>query len=203
MYGDAHGHGIWREGMMLGFHPYDLLFPFFSSWKRLVKTVPLDLECAEYPVVFSWTKWMLKWKRSKTFLNKNCHHSSFQGGGDGGDGFFLACEGWQGKVWWVIPCLRFLKKKVEINLREPIPLCGPGSVHSGSASWEDNGRSLSDESCVSLFPWLVPTLCLDSIVSPLRLRWVKGVLLYNDDLPPALAVTRGWNGHRKTVSTDS
>ena len=33
----------------------------------------------------------------------------------------------------------------------------------------------------------VPTLCLDSgIVSPLRLRWVKGVSIFTCNLPPAL-----------------
>ena len=41
-------------------------------------------------------------------------------------------------------------------------------------------------SCVSSFPWHVSTLCLDSIVSPLRLRWVNGVCLFRYNPPPAL-----------------
>ena len=32
----------------------------------------------------------------------------------------------------------------------------------------------------------VPTLCLDSIVGPVRLRWVKGVCLFSWNLPSAL-----------------
>ena len=34
--------------------------------------------------------------------------------------------------------------------------------------------------------WTVSTLCLESIVSPLRLRWVKGVCMFRCNLPPAL-----------------
>ena len=67
---------------------------------------------------------------------------------------------------------------------------------------------------VSSFSGKVPTLCLDSgIVSPLRLRWIKGGVL-RCNLPPSFrqndrgllrdnAVTRGWNGHRIRVSTQS
>ena len=47
----------------------------------------------------------------------------------------------------------------------------PGSVHSGSASWEDCGWIFSDELCVNLIQNRFPcTLCLESsIVSPLQL----------------------------------
>ena len=75
---------------------------------------------------------------------------------------------------------------MEISSRTLIPLFRPGSVHSGSASLDDCGRVFSDELRVGLFPRLVPTLCLDSIVSPLRLRWVKGVCVIRCNLPPAL-----------------
>ena len=63
--------------------------------------------------------------------------------------------------------------------------------------------------------WSVPTLCLDSgIVSPLRLRRVKGECVFKFNLLPALlaewpgslyatAVTRGWNRHWIRVSTQS
>ena len=45
--------------------------------------------------------------------------------------------------------------------------------------------------CVYICVWarlrIVPTLCQDSsIVSPLRLLWVKGVRVFRFDLPPAL-----------------
>ena len=52
------------------------------------------------------------------------------------------------------------------------------------------------ETALAEFPWRVacklvscyiPTLCLDSgIVSPLRLRWVKGVYVFRCNLPSAL-----------------
>ena len=82
-------------------------------------------------------------------------------------------------------------------LAHKIPFFRPGSVHSGSASWDDWRVACE------LVSWEVPTLCLDSgIVSSLRLRWVKGVCGFRCNLPPALiqndrgllratAVTRG------------
>ena len=39
-------------------------------------------------------------------------------------------------------------------------LLGPGSVHSGSVSWDDCGQALPDKLQVSSFPWWVHTLCL-------------------------------------------
>ena len=38
-------------------------------------------------------------------------------------------------------------------------------------AWDDCGRVFPDEMRVSSFPWQVPTLCLDSIVSPHRNRY--------------------------------
>ena len=39
-------------------------------------------------------------------------------------------------------------------------------------------------SCVwAHFPWQVPTLCLDSIISPLPLCWVKDVCMFRCNLP--------------------
>ena len=62
----------------------------------------------------------------------------------------------------------------------------PGSVHSGSANWDDCGRVFPDELRVSSFPDRLPD-CLDSgIVRPHRLRWVKGVCVLSCNLPPAL-----------------
>ena len=101
-------------------------------------------------------------------------------------------------LWWLFPRVRgFLWKcltihsppafffffYVETRSRTLISLRRPGSVHSGSASWDDCGRVLPDELRVSSFP----TLCLDSgIVSSLRFRWVKDVCVFRCNLPPAL-----------------
>ena len=41
---------------------------------------------------------------------------------------------------------------VEISSRTLIPLVKPGSVHSGSASWDDCARVFPDELRVSSFP---------------------------------------------------
>ena len=57
----------------------------------------------------------------------------------GVDGFFLTCEDF-GRCSTIhsLPALIFFFK-VEISLRTLIPLFRPGSVHSGSASWDDSG----------------------------------------------------------------
>ena len=44
-----------------------------------------------------------------------------------------------------------------------------------------------DKLCVSLFPWWVPILCLDSTVSPFRLGWMKGMCMFTSNLPSALS----------------
>ena len=106
--------------------------------------------------------------------------------------------------WWRFPRVRgFLEEcstihsglrffffffffKVEIISRTLIPLFRPGSVYSGSASWDDSNRVFPDELRVSSFPDRFPTLLDSGIVSPLRLRWVKGVCVFTCNLPPAL-----------------
>ena len=51
-----------------------------------------------------------------------------------------------------IPCLRFFFFfKVAVSSRRLIPFFMPGSVHSGSASWDDCGRMLPDKLRVSCF----------------------------------------------------
>ena len=73
---------------------------------------------------------------------------------------------------------------VQISSCKLSPLFRPGSVRSGSASWDDCNRVFPDDLRVSSFPD-IPTLCLDSgIVSPLRLRWVRGVCVFRGNLPP-------------------
>ena len=70
-------------------------------------------------------------------------------------------------------------------------------------------------SCVwARFPSMSPTLCLDSIVRPIRFRWVKGACLFSCNLPLHLwqnsrglirdtAVIQEWNGHWIRVGTES
>ena len=60
--------------------------------------------------------------------------------------------------------------------RTQIPLSRPGSVHSGSASWDDCGRVLPDELPVSSLPDRFPHYAC-GIISPLRLRLVLRLLL--------------------------
>ena len=85
-----------------------------------------------------------------------------------------------------LPVLFFFFLVVEISLHTLIPLCMPGSVHGGSASW-NNCLNVPDKLCVSSFPGKFPYYCLDSsIVSPLKLRWMK----------PTVAVTKAVAGEQ-------
>ena len=69
--------------------------------------------------------------------------------------------------WWLFPRLRWVGEKVgasdprlhlfvcckvEISSRTLIPHFIPGSVHSGSASWDDCGRMFAEKFCMSPFP---------------------------------------------------
>ena len=108
--------------------------------------------------------------------------------GGGGGGFFPHLRGFWENVWPFIPCqcFFFFFLVVEISLHTLIPLCMPGSVHSGSASW-NNCLNVPDKLCVSTFPGKFPYYCLDSsIVSPLKLRWMK----------PTVAVTKAVAGEQ-------
>ena len=65
----------------------------------------------------------------------------------GGGGLFLACED-LGRLFdhsfpvWALKKKK--EKKKEISSRTLIPLFMPGSVHSGSATWDDCGRMFPD-----------------------------------------------------------
>ena len=60
------------------------------------------------------------------------------------------------------------------------------SVHSGSESWGNCDRVFPHEVRVSSFPDRFPH-CLESgIVSPLQLKWVRGVCVFRCNLLPAL-----------------
>ena len=76
---------------------------------------------------------------------------------------------------------------VEISSRTLVQRFRPGSVNTGSARWDDCGQVFPDGLRVSSFPWHIPTLRLDSLVSPLRLLWVKGVCVFRCNLPTALS----------------
>ena len=62
----------------------------------------------------------------------------------------------------------------------------PGSVYCGSASWDNCGWMFPDKLRVNSFPHRSYTMLDSGIVSPLRLRWVKGVCVFRCNLPPAL-----------------
>ena len=76
------------------------------------------------------------------------------GGGGGGWWWwwlFPGMRGFWGKVTIRSPPALFFFFKVETSSRIRIPLFIPGSVHSGSASWDDCGRVFPDELRVSSF----------------------------------------------------
>ena len=76
-----------------------------------------------------------------------------------------------------------------------MPLMLPRSVHSGWASLDDCDQVFPDELRVSSFPESFPHYAwtASGIVSPLRLRWVKGVCVFRCNLPPALLAE--WSGY--------
>ena len=85
---------------------------------------------------------------------------------------------------------------VEISSRTLIPLFWPGSVGSGSASWDDCDRVFPDGLRVTSFPDRFPHYAWTAaLVSPLRLRWVKGVCVFRCNLP--LALLAEWPGSFK------
>ena len=66
----------------------------------------------------------------------------------------------------------------------------PESVHSGSASWDNCGRTFPDKLHVSSSPDWFPHCLHSGIACPLQLHWVKGVCVFKCNLPPALLVER-------------
>ena len=109
--------------------------------------------------------------------------------------FSLLVKIW-GNVWPFIPCPHFIYLfvfiEVEISLHTLIPLCMPGSVHNGSAGWDDCGRMFPDKMPVSSFTNRF-SHCLDSsIISPLLLCWIKGVCMFRCNLP--LVLLAQWPG---------
>ena len=69
----------------------------------------------------------------------------------GGGGFFFACEDLGRMLDHLFPTCAFLCVCVEISSCTLIPLFMPGSIHSGSASWDDCSRMFPDKLHVSSF----------------------------------------------------
>ena len=106
---------------------------FFNPWKTRQ-----DLEVMCDPLAF-WSLTVPLWRQFSIY------------------GFFLACKDFGGRFDDSLPTLFFcfVKKKyvqVVISSLTPISLSKPGSVHSGSASWDNCGWVFPDELRVSLFP---------------------------------------------------
>ena len=100
--------------------------------------------------------------------------------------FFPCLQGFWDNVRPLLPCLRFFLFlfKVEISSRTLIPLYTPGSVHSGPTSWDNMWPCAPWRVACELVSWEVTSLGPDSgKVSPLRLRWVKGVCVFRCNLP--------------------
>ena len=100
-------------------------------------------------------------------------------------------------MWWC-GSLFLTSKDLEgrFNFKKPFPTC---------TSCNNCGRAFLGELRVNSLPWWIPTLwlCLDSIVRPLWLCWVKDACEFCCNLSPALltewpifsVITQGWNGY--------
>ena len=132
----------------------------------------------------------------------------------GGSGFFLACEEFGRMISHSFTACAFVVFfKVEIRSRTLIPFFPLGSVHSGSASWDNCGRVFPEELRVSSSPdrfrhdaWTAQQSAHSDFFGS-RVYASLGVTCHlhfwqnERGLLPATAVTRGWNGHRITVSS--
>ena len=126
-----------------------------------------------------------------------------------GSGFFLACEDLGRMFDYSFPHALFSSFffKVKISLCTLIPLFGPESAHSDSASRGDCGQVFPGKLHVSLFLNRFPHYALtaaqsahsDFVGSRVYVCLCVACHLHfwqNDwGLLHATAVTRGWNGH--------
>ena len=131
-------------------------------------------------------------------------------------GFFLACEDFGRMFDHPFPVCAFsFLFEMEISSRTLVLVFMPGSVHSSSASWDDCGRMFPDTMRVSSlsdtlphYAWTAAKSAHSDIVGS-RVYVCLGVTCHlhfcqNDrGLLCATAVTRGWNGHRIRISTQS
>ena len=109
-----------------------------------------------------------------------------KGTGDGG-GFFIACEDFGRMLDHSIPactcCFFSFRGDSSCTLIPLYNRIGPQWLGELWQLWQNVPCRVACE----LVSWLVPSLCLhSSIVSPIRLRWVKGVCMFWCNLPPAL-----------------
>ena len=99
---------------------------------------------------------------------------------------FPSClRGFGENVWPFSPRLRFLLLLLLLFFRWRLSRA-PGSVHSGSATWDDCDWVFLEELRVSSFLDRFPHYTCTAAVSPLRLRWVKGVCVFRCNPPSAL-----------------
>ena len=113
---------------------------------------------------------------------------------------FPRVQGFWETVRLFIPRLCFFFFKLEIISRTLLPLFRPRSVHCGSANWDDCDRVFPDELRVSSFPDRFSLYAWTRVYAGLGAT----CHLHNDwGLLRATAVTRGCNGHRIKVSTQS
>ena len=103
---------------------------------------------------------------------------------------FPHLRGFWDNVWLFIPHLRFLLLfvfEVEISSHTLIPLFMPGSVHSGSASWDDYDQIFLDKMRVSSFLDKFPHYAWTTAQSAHWLPWIKDICVFSRcNLPPAL-----------------
>ena len=76
--------------------------------------------------------------------------------------------------------------KVEISSCTLIPIFRPGSVHSGSATWDNCDQVFLDKLGVSSFLIGSHTMPGQWHSQPNQHRWVKGVCVFRCNLSPAL-----------------
>ena len=130
--------------------------------------------------------------------------------------------------WWFFPCVQGCSTihsppvlffpfffKVEVRSCTLIPLFRPGSVRSGSESWDNCDCEFPDKLHVSLCPdkfphyaWTAAESAHSNFIES-RVYVCSGVSCHlyfwqiGQGLLCATAVTQGWNVHRIKVSTQS
>ena len=143
--------------------------------------------------------------------------TGLSGGGPSSGGFFSLLWEFKENVRPFIPCMHlfFFFFKVEIISCTLIPHSKPGSVHSGSASWDGCGLVFPDELHLGLFPdrflhyaWTSACSTHSDFIG-LRVYACFCVTCHlhfwrsDQGLLHATAVIWGWNGHRIRAITQS
>ena len=108
-----------------------------------------------FQVVMSVLVWMQGfWLKRFLQHATHSHGSGRDGSWLSNGGFLHVCQCSEGRFFLNVSISAFaFFFQVEITLHPPTPLFKPGSVHSGSAGWDDWGWAFPDELCVSSFLW--------------------------------------------------